>query len=87
MNYGLSFDELQSGRPVIGIAQTGSDIAPCNRHHIVLAQRVKEGIRDANSIAAAPHWRPPEGIRFPRAKRRGRKFSALSFRSRLKEWS
>lgn len=51
MNYGLSFDELQSGRPVIGIAQTGSDIAPCNRHHIVLAQRVKEGIRDAGGIA------------------------------------
>lgn len=51
MNYGLSFDELQSGRPMVGIAQTGSDIAPCNRHHIVLAQRVKEGIRDAGGIA------------------------------------
>jgi dihydroxy-acid dehydratase len=51
MNYGLGFDELQSGRPIIGIAQTGSDIAPCNRHHIVLAERVKEGIRDAGGIA------------------------------------
>ncbi|MEJ8858409.1 IlvD/Edd family dehydratase [Variovorax robiniae] len=51
MNFGLSFDELQSGRPIIGIAQTGSDIAPCNRHHIVLAERVKEGIRDAGGIA------------------------------------
>ncbi|MEJ8845248.1 IlvD/Edd family dehydratase [Variovorax rhizosphaerae] len=51
MNFGLSFEELQSGRPIIGIAQTGSDIAPCNRHHIVLADRVKEGIRDAGGIA------------------------------------
>ncbi|HVR48154.1 MAG TPA: IlvD/Edd family dehydratase [Pseudorhodoferax sp.] len=51
MNFGLSLTELQSGRPIIGIAQTGSDIAPCNRHHIVLAERVKEGIRDAGGIA------------------------------------
>jgi len=51
MNFGLGFDELQSGRPIIGIAQTGSDIAPCNRHHIVLAERVREGIRDAGGIA------------------------------------
>ena len=51
MNFGLSFDELQSGRPMIGIAQTGSDIAPCNRHHLVLAERVREGIRDAGGIA------------------------------------
>ncbi len=51
MNFGLSFDELQSGRPIIGIAQTGSDIAPCNRHHLVLAERVREGIRDAGGIA------------------------------------
>ena len=51
MNFGLSFEELQSGRPIIGIAQTGSDIAPCNRHHIVLAERVREGIRDAGGIA------------------------------------
>ncbi|ROZ74921.1 IlvD/Edd family dehydratase [Ramlibacter sp. WS9] len=51
MNFGLGFDELQSGRPMIGIAQTGSDIAPCNRHHLVLAERVREGIRDAGGIA------------------------------------
>ena len=50
MNYGLSFDELQSGRPVIGIAQSGSDISPCNRHHIVLAERIREGVRDAGGI-------------------------------------
>lgn len=51
MNFGLGIDELQSGRPIIGIAQTGSDIAPCNRHHLVLAERVREGIRDAGGIA------------------------------------
>jgi dihydroxy-acid dehydratase len=51
MNFGLGFDELQSGRPIIGIAQTGSDIAPCNRHHLVLAERVREGVRDAGGIA------------------------------------
>lgn len=51
LNYGLSLEELQSDRPIIGIAQTGSDLVPCNRHHIVLAQRVKEGIRDAGGIA------------------------------------
>jgi xylonate dehydratase len=50
MNYGLTREELQSGRPIIGIAQTGSDLAPCNRHHIELAQRVKAGIRDAGGI-------------------------------------
>nr|WP_199555205.1 IlvD/Edd family dehydratase [Sandaracinobacteroides hominis] len=51
LNYGLSLEELQSGRPIIGIAQTGSDLAPCNRHHIVLADRVKQGIREAGGIA------------------------------------
>ena len=50
MNYGLTLDELQSGKPIIGIAQTGSDISPCNRHHIFLAERVKEGIREAGGI-------------------------------------
>jgi len=50
LNYGLSLEELQSDRPIIGIAQTGSDLAPCNRHHIVLAERVKQGIRDAGGI-------------------------------------
>jgi dihydroxy-acid dehydratase len=51
LNYGLSLEELQSGRPIIGIAQTGSDLAPCNRHHLVLAERVKQGIFAAGGIA------------------------------------
>ena len=50
LNYGLTRDELQSGKPIIGIAQTGSDLTPCNRHHIELAKRVREGIRDAGGI-------------------------------------
>lgn len=50
LNYGLTRAELQSGRPIIGIAQTGSDLSPCNRHHVELAQRVREGIRDAGGI-------------------------------------
>lgn len=51
MNFGLSQAELQSGRPIIGIAQTGSDLSPCNRHHIELAKRLREGIREAGGIA------------------------------------
>jgi dihydroxy-acid dehydratase len=51
MNFGLSLAELQSDRPIIGIAQTGSDLAPCNRHHLVLAERVREGIREAGGLA------------------------------------
>ena len=50
MNYGLSLEELQSDRPIIGIAQSGSDLVPCNRHHLVLAERVRAGIRDAGGI-------------------------------------
>ena len=50
-NYGLTIDELQSGKPIIGIAQSGSDITPCNRHHLELAKRVREGIREAGGIA------------------------------------
>jgi dihydroxy-acid dehydratase len=50
MNYGLTPDELRSGRPIIGIAQSGSDLSPCNRVHVALAQRVREGIRDAGGI-------------------------------------
>jgi dihydroxy-acid dehydratase len=49
-NFGLSVEELQSNRPIIGIAQTGSDLSPCNRHHLVLAERVKDGIREAGGI-------------------------------------
>ena len=51
LNFGLSLDELRSGRPIIGIAQTGSDLSPCNRHHLVLAERVRDGIREAGGIA------------------------------------
>nr|MBA3795263.1 dihydroxy-acid dehydratase [Rubrobacter sp.] len=50
MNYGITPDELRSGRPIIGISQTGSDLVPCNRHHLELAGRVKEGIRDAGGV-------------------------------------
>ena len=50
LNYGLSLEELQSDRPIIGIAQSGSDLVPCNRHHLVLAERVKAGIREAGGI-------------------------------------
>ncbi len=51
LNFGISREELQSGKPIIGIAQTGSDLSPCNRHHIELAKRVREGIREAGGIA------------------------------------
>ncbi|CAN5296485.1 IlvD/Edd family dehydratase [soil metagenome] len=51
LNFGLSLEELQSGKPIIGIAQTGSDLSPCNRHHLVLAERVREGIREMGGIA------------------------------------
>src|SRR6201992_849362 len=51
LNYGLTRQELQSGKPIIGIAQTGNDLSPCNRHHLELAQRVREGIRDAGGVA------------------------------------
>jgi dihydroxy-acid dehydratase len=50
MNFGISLEELQSGKPIIGIAQTGSDLSPCNRHHLVLAERVREGIREAGGL-------------------------------------
>ena len=51
LNYGLTREELTSGKPIIGIAQTGSDLSPCNRHHLELAKRVREGIRDAGGVA------------------------------------
>src|ERR1044072_1381328 len=51
LNFGLTREELQSGKPIIGIAQTGSDLSPCNRHHIELAKRVRAGIREAGGIA------------------------------------
>jgi dihydroxy-acid dehydratase len=49
-NYGITREEMQSGKPIIGIAQTGNDLAACNRHHIELAKRVRDGIRDAGGI-------------------------------------
>jgi dihydroxy-acid dehydratase len=50
LNYGLTREELQSGKPIIGIAQTGSDLSPCNRHHLELAKRVSDGIRAAGGV-------------------------------------
>jgi dihydroxy-acid dehydratase len=51
LNFGLTSQELRSGKPIIGIAQTGSDLSPCNRHHLELAKRVREGIRTAGGVA------------------------------------
>src|SRR5215470_16845776 len=51
LNFGLTKQELTSGKPIIGIAQSGSDLSPCNRHHLELAKRVREGIRDAGGVA------------------------------------
>ncbi|MCC7319352.1 MAG: dihydroxy-acid dehydratase family protein [Rubellimicrobium sp.] len=50
MNYGMTPEELRSGRPIIGIAQTGSDLNPCNRIHVDLVTRVRDGIRDAGGV-------------------------------------
>ena len=50
LNYGLTADELRSGKPIIGIAQTGSDLSPCNRHHIELTKRVRDGIIAAGGV-------------------------------------
>jgi dihydroxy-acid dehydratase len=62
LNFGLTRGELQSGKPIIGIAQTGSDIAPCNRHHLDLAKRVRDGIIAAGgcrwSSRSTPSRRP-----------------------------
>lgn len=51
LNFGLSLEELRGGKPIIGIAQTGSDLSPCNRHHLELAQRMRDGIRERGGIA------------------------------------
>src|SRR5215218_10401214 len=51
LNYGFTLEELQGGKPIIGIAQTGSDLSPCNRHHIELAKRVRDGITAAGGLA------------------------------------
>ena len=50
LNFGFTRAEITSGRPIIGIAQSGSDLSPCNRHHLQLAERVRDGIRDAGGI-------------------------------------
>ncbi|MGC4026422.1 MAG: IlvD/Edd family dehydratase [Mesorhizobium sp.] len=50
LNFGLTREELQSGKPLIGIAQTGSDLSPCNRHHLELAKRVRAGIEAAGGV-------------------------------------
>ena len=50
LNYGLTRKELQSGKPIIGIAQSGSDLSPCNRHFLELSERIRAGIRDAEGI-------------------------------------
>jgi len=50
LNFGLTREELQSGKPIIGIAQSGSDLSPCNRHFLDLSKRIKEGIRNAGGI-------------------------------------
>jgi dihydroxy-acid dehydratase len=66
LNFGISREELQSGKPIIGIAQTGSDLSPCNRHHIELAKRVREGIREAggspSSFPFTPSRRRASGL-------------------------
>ncbi len=51
LNFGLTRAELQSGKPIVGIAQTGSDLSPCNRHHLELAKRVRDGIAAAGGVA------------------------------------
>ncbi|HAD60601.1 MAG TPA: dihydroxy-acid dehydratase, partial [Planctomycetaceae bacterium] len=50
LNYGVTHEEIQSGKPIIGIAQTGSDIAPCNRIHLQTVERAKEGVREAGGV-------------------------------------
>ncbi|ALM52407.1 IlvD/Edd family dehydratase [Halomonas huangheensis] len=68
MNYGVTLDELTSGRPIIGIAQSGSDLTPCNRHHIELVKRVKDGIRAAGGVPFEFPMHPiHENVRRPTA--------------------
>src|SRR6202522_3329369 len=61
LNFGLTPGELRSGKPIIGIAQTGSDLSPCNRHHLELAKRVRDGIRDAGGTAFEFSGHPLQG--------------------------
>ena len=72
LNYGLTIEELQSGKPIIGIAQTGSDLSPCNRHHIELAKRMREGVASAGGlgrrtrrpVTPTPLYAPPRDHKF-----------------------
>ena len=91
LNYGLTREELQGGKPIIGIAQTGSDLSPCNRIHVQLAERVRDGIREAgrhpDRVSRAPH--PGDGQAAdsgagpqPRLSRPGRDPARLSARRR-----
>jgi dihydroxy-acid dehydratase len=67
-NYGLTREELQSDKPIIGIAQTGSDISPCNRHLLDLASRLRDGVRDAGGLPFIFPVHPiHEGCRRPTA--------------------
>src|ERR1051325_1019512 len=67
-NYGLTHEELRSGKPIIGIAQTGNDISACNRHHIGLADRIRDGIRDAGGLPVGFPMHPiQESCRRPTA--------------------
>ena len=50
LNYGLKRKDLQSGKPIIGIAQSGSDLSPCNRHFLSLSKKIKNGIKKAGGI-------------------------------------
>ncbi|MDW5376566.1 IlvD/Edd family dehydratase [Halomonas sp. HP20-15] len=68
MNYGITLEELTSGKPIIGIAQSGSDLTPCNRHHIELVKRVKDGIRAAGGVPFEFPMHPiHENVRRPTA--------------------
>ncbi|WP_024952483.1 MULTISPECIES: IlvD/Edd family dehydratase [Cobetia] len=68
MNYGVTLEELTSGRPIIGIAQSGSDLTPCNRHHLELVKRVKDGIRAAGGVPFEFPMHPiHENVRRPTA--------------------
>ena len=75
LNFGLTPGELRSGKPIIGIAQTGSDLSPCNRHHLELAKRVRDGITAAGGRARSNF----RSIRFRRrASGRPRRLTAIS---------
>ncbi|MDI5986900.1 IlvD/Edd family dehydratase [Halomonas sp. M4R5S39] len=68
LNYGITLEELTSGKPIIGISQSGSDLTPCNRHHIELVKRVKDGIRAAGGVPFEFPMHPiHENVRRPTA--------------------